>query len=381
MSVRNVTARNKKPLDLFDPDTMDRIRKLKSRKKNIKRGGGFSDSQVENMYNLSTKIDNKRSSPKKNLCLVKKVDTPSRQSVQSTQILQKPQTVISRQDNSYYRPSSKVDNKKQGTEFRRVDQNYQLPLPPTLQARPTQVQPSYSSSQLQLSQTQLSKSQPLQPQTSQHLHSHSQQLLYNNLHTKNNTIQQYKKSTAKNGIQQIGGIARRKHSPKTVWRLVRRQQKKHISPKSIISNKSQPVNKKKKFSKTYSRQNNQVNKQSTQPKNQSRQKNNRPSKDIQQHRPNNNSKQVTRSTQQSTNIKKKMTKSRLLILDKKRDVQKRYKQRKTLRSRVKRWNREKILFYLARRGVVNLNTNAPQKLLKDLYLTCRAMGNIYIDHN
>ena len=368
MSVRNVTARNKKPLDLFDPDTMDRIRKLKSRKKNIKRGGGFSDSQVENMYNLSTKIDTKKSSPKKNLCLVKKVDTPYRQSLQSNQILQKPQTVISRQDNSYYRPSdgySKVDNKKQVTEFRRVDQNYQLPLPPTLQARPTQVQPSYSS---------------IQPQPLQQPHSQSPQLLYNNPHTKNNTIHQYKKSTAKNGIQQIGGIARRKHSPKTVWRLVRRQQKKHISPKSIISNKSQPINKKKKYSKTNSRQNTQVNKQSTQPKKPSRQKINQPPKDTQQHRQNNNMKQ-SRATKQQSNIKKKMTKSRLLILDKKRDVQKRYKQRKTLRSRVKRWNREKILFYLARRGVVNLNTNAPQKLLKDLYLTCRAMGNIYIDHN
>ena len=140
--------------------------------KKILKGRRFSDSQVENIYNLSTKIDNKRSSPKKNLCLVKKVDTPSRQSIQSTQILQKPQTVISRQDNSYYHQSdeySKVDNKKQGTEFRRVDQNYQLPLPPTLQARPTQIQPSYSS---------------IQPQPLQQPHSHSHQLLYNNLHTK-----------------------------------------------------------------------------------------------------------------------------------------------------------------------------------------------------
>ena len=76
-----------------------------------------------------------------------------------------------------------------------------------------------------------------------------------------------------------------------------------------------------------------------------------------------------------------MSKSKLLILDKKRDVQKRCRQRKTLRSRVKRWNRGKILFYLARRGVVSLDTKAPQSLLKDLYLSCRAMGNIYIEHD
>ena len=298
---------------------------------------------------LINKIDNKRSSPKKNLCLVKKVDTPSEQSVQSTQILQKPQTVISRQDNSYYHQSdeySKVDNKKQGTEFRRVDQNYQLPLPPTLQARPTQIQPSYSS---------------IQPQPLQQPHSHSHQLLYNNLHTKNNTIQQYKK-VIKNGIQQIGGIARRKHSPKTVWRLVRRQQKKHISPKSIISNSNQSIKKslvKHILDKIIKLLNSLHNL-----------KINLDKKIIDSLKIHNTDQVIilNRLLQGLHNnlliSKKKMTKSRLLILDKKRDVQKRYKQRKTLRSRVKRWNRKKILFYLARRGVVNLNTNAPQKLLK-----------------
>ena len=204
----------------------------------------------------------------------------------------------------------------------------------------------------------------------------------NNIHPKIQTHpHKYKNTTSKKGIQQIGGIARRKHSPKTVWRLVRRQQKKHVSPKSTnekkqhIKHKFPKHNKHRqsKFPKKLKfidtpqksidkKKTTQINKKS---------QNKQIKKKINNH---NISKVVEESN-------KKLTKSKVLILDKKGDVQKRCRQRKTLRSRVKRWNRDKILFYLARRGVVSLDTKAPQSLLTDLYLSCRAMGNIYIEHD
>ena len=364
MSVRNVTVRNKKALDLFDPDTMDRIRKLKSRKKNSKRDGGFSDSQVENMYNLSTRVQSKKSSPKNNLCLIKKIDktSPNSHPYQSHH--------VANSDNNLYRNPvqnnihnhnplnhnplnhnplnhNPLNQVKPEIEFKRVDQNYQLPI-------------SYGH------HSQIKK--PIQP--------------LNNIHPKIQTHpHKYKNTTSKKGIQQIGGIARRKHSPKTVWRLVRRQQKKHVSPKSTnekkqhIKHKFQKHNKHRqsKFPKKLKfidtpqksidkKKTTQINKKS---------QNKQIKKKINNH---NISKVVEESN-------KKLTKSKVLILDKKGDVQKRYRQRKTLRSRVKRWNRGKILFYLARRGVVSLDTKAPQSLLTDLYLSCRAMGNIYIEHD
>lgn len=373
MSVRNVTVRNKKALDLFDPDTMDRIRKLKSRKKNNSKRGGFSDSQVENMYNLSTKVQSKKASPKNNLCLIKKIDktSPKSQPYPSRHV-GKPDNNLCRNPvqnthsinhnplnhnhvnhnplnhNPLNHNHTHVNQVNPEIEFKRVDQNYQLPI-------------SYGHSQIK---------KPIQPMNNIH---------YPKIQTHPH---KYKNTTSKKGIQQIGGIARRKHSPKTVWRLVRRQQKKHVSPKSIISKsneKKQPI--KHKFPKFKRRQTKSPKKLKfidkglkSIDKKKTTQINKKPEKK----QINNHNQNMSKVVEES---KKKLTKSKVLILDKKGDVQKRCRQRKTLRSRVKGWNRSKILFYLARRGVVSLDTKAPQSLLKDLYLSCRAMGNIYIEHD
>ena len=98
---------------------------------------------------------------------------------------------------------------------------------------------------------------------------------------------------------------------------------------------------------------------------------------------NKSTKTVSKKSEKTKNKKpntksKKQNKPTFLMLDKIADVKARYKKRKTIRQNLKKLNRKKIIFYLARRNIVEWNSNAPLKVLKDLYLAATSMGDVYV---
>ena len=309
-SIRNININSrKKALDLFDPNTLDRIRHLKSKKKPILQNSqnNKGGNRINDMYRLDTPQVKQKNIRKKSPKKIPYIP----------EIIKKKYPDIDN-DSTYHGQNNKYQYKQYNN-----NHNYQqhLTIPQKLTS------PKRHHPKLQ---------KPSSP-------------FYNM------------------------NLPRRNHSPKTVWRIIRNERKKCISFKNKNVIPKQKSNTKSSDKKSFKNRKPADKKQFKSKKDQP------PEKILKQKKTEKSYENNRDSITNGQNVKKKQTKTQHLVLDRSIDVNRRCRQRKTLRKKIKKWDRKKIVFYLARRGFISLETKAPIKLLQDLYLTSRAMGNIYIE--
>ena len=341
----NIQQTKKKALDLFDPKVLDRIKTLqKSKKKEAPKKYQPNPAYLSNIYQLGIPHEN----------IKKTLPAPN-----------------------YYKSSKKTTNYKSSIA--------KLPKKNTVN--------SLNSASTNTTVT-INKITPILTQPKNHTQYYS--------HIPN--VTQSKPPAI--SIQEPINLPRRIHSPKTVWRLLRKQKRKYSN--SVSNTNITKKKYKKKNSKTSSLKKNttttNTNKPSRRPLEKVKIKNNNNSsnsggvRNVNNVNSNKNSssksdsnnngtvsktKTINKKSEKTKNKKpntksKKQNKPTFLMLDKIADVKARYKKRKTIRQNLKKLNRKKIIFYLARRNIVEWNSNAPLKVLKDLYLAARSMGDVYV---
>ena len=333
----NIQNTKKKALDLFDPKVLDRIKTLqKSKKKEAPKKYQPNPAYLSNIYQLGIPHEN----------IKKTLPSPN-----------------------YYKSSKKTNSKSSISK---------LPKKNTIN-RPTS-KPTNTI-------VTINKITPILTQPKIHTQYYSH--IPNISHSKPPSV----------AIQEPINLPRRIHSPKTVWRLLRKQKKKFSKNTETVNNTKKKY--KKRNSKTSLKKNttttntHQRQVEKIKINNNTTRNSSKSSKSSVVSKDNSSNNRVGVKTKASsikqppttknnkTNTKnntksKKQIKPTFLMLDKIADVKARYKKRKTIRQNLKKLNRKKIIFYLARRNIVEWNSNAPLKVLKDLYLAARSMGNIYV---
>ena len=355
----NIRQTGKKALDLFNPETIARINHLKSQKKKRAQLRASPEHYLNNIYSLDSSIKNSqyypkqliarhRVSPKKIRKPTLNLDVPS---VHPIANVTQP-NMTSMPHHNYHYTSSRASKKSPKKYDTKVGNR-----------------PNYTTSNNMVSNITANN---IINNTIANNNRPNNIIANNNVaNTIANTISNNMDIDKRTSPFEFINVPRRNHSPKTVWRLVRRQSRNKRKFKQEEQQPRHTDHRSIAIPKAITKEITRVVNFNDPKRNISRQK--RDTKAIK------SIKNKNTKLHDKKQYPKTKSKSKLLLLDRKSDVKKRFLQRKTIRNRVKKWNHKKIVFYLARRGIVRLDTKAPLELLKDLYLTCRAMGNVYIE--